>query len=62
MNKSGNTPKPDSNNAKKSPTNFVRKTAKLATSALGGTKSPIFESQLKKESGFLKKPNDSWEY
>ena len=60
MNKQENSPKSDSNPAKKSPTNFVRKTAKLATDS--NKKSPLFESQLKNEAGFLKRPNESWDY
>ena len=58
MNKQEHSPKSDSNSAKKSPTNFVRKTSKLAQDK----KSPLFENQLKKESGFLKRPNESWDY
>ena len=58
MNKSRNIPTPDSDIPKRTITNFVRKSPKLETEK----KSPIFESNFNKKTGFLKKPNDSWDY
>lgn len=58
MNKSRNIPTTDSKTPKRTMTTFVRKAAKLETEM----KSPIFESSLKKGPGFIKKPNDSWDY
>ena len=58
MNKSRNNPKPDSNEPKRTITNFVRKTVKLDTPK----KTPIFESNLEKTNVWLKRQNDSWEY
>ncbi len=58
MNKSRNIPPTYKNAPKRTITNFVRKVVKLEIEK----KSPIFESQIKKENSWLKKPNDSWDY
>ena len=58
MDKSSDTPKKNTTIPKKTITNFIRKVVKLETDK----KNPIFESQLKKGTSWLKKTNDSWDY
>ena len=58
MNKLRNTPKTINSDQKKTIANFVRKAVKLDAPK----KTPLFESNLGKVTGWIKRQNDSWDY